>query len=68
MTLPLEGVHLGNLLVERTTVQLHAEEAGFEASVLLLQAGRAAILCLVVALDAIVCLVKGAHQIGSRIG
>src|SRR5205807_8557359 len=56
----LDEVHLGDLLVERTAGEGHAEDALLEAAVLLVQAAAAAVLALVVAPDAVIRLILGA--------
>ena len=64
----LHEIHLGDLLVERTTGERHAEGALLEAARLLLEPGRAAILALVVAPDAVIRLIEGADEVGPEIG
>ena len=64
----LEGVHLGDLLFERAARQRHAERAELERPGLLAEPGRAAILVLVVALDAVPGLVERPRQVGAGVG
>ncbi len=68
VAVPLQRVHLGDLLFERAAGQRHAEGALLERPVLLLQAGRAAILVLVVALDAVPGLVERPGEVGAGVG
>ena len=64
----LHHVHLGNLLVERAAGQRDAEHGRFERAVFFLEAGRATVLALVVALDAVVRLIERGRQVHARIG
>ena len=60
LPLLLDDIHLGDFFFERAAGEFHAEHAGFERPVLFAQAGGAAVLALVVALDAVVGLVERA--------
>ena len=64
----LDHVHLGDFLVERAARQRDAEHRLLERAGLFLQAGRAAILALVVALDAVVRLIERALKSHAGIG
>ncbi len=64
----LDEVHLRNLFVERATGERDAEHRCFESSVLFLEARRAAILGLVMALDAVVRLIERGGQIHAHVG
>ena len=64
----LDQVHLGDFFFERAAGQRHAEDALLERAVFLLEPGGAAVLALVVALDAVVRLVERAGQIRAGVG
>ena len=64
----LDHIHLRDLFVQRTAGQRDAEHARLERAVFLLEPGRAAILALVVALDAVVRLIERGRQIHARVG
>ena len=64
----LHHIHLGDFLFERAAGERDAEDAGFERAVFFFEAGGAAILALVVALDAVVGLVERAGEVGAGVG
>ena len=62
-----DDVHLGDFLFERAAGELDAEVAALEPAVLFAQAGGAAVLALVVALDAVVGVVERAGEVGAGV-
>ena len=64
----LDGIHLGDFFIQRAACQRHSEDALFEFAGLFLQAGRATVLALVMALDAVVGLIERLGQAHSGIG
>ena len=64
----LDHVHLGDLLFERAAGERDAENAVLVLAGFLAQAGRATVLALVVALDAVMRLVERAGQVHAGIG
>ena len=68
VALRLHHVHLGDFLFERTAGEGDLECAPFELAGLLLQAGAAGVLALVVALDAVVRLIDGGGKAHAGVG
>ncbi len=63
----LDGMHLGDLFLERAPVQRDAEMRLLEIAGLFAQAGGAAILALIVALDAVVALIERVREVHARV-
>jgi hypothetical protein len=68
VALLLHHVHLRNLFIQRATGQGYAKNGLLELAGFLFQAGGAAVLALIVALDAVIGLIERAFQTHPRIG